>query len=185
MRYGPKEITVGGRTLTLRSPEPEDAAAMLAYLRTACGETEFLLTYPDEVTYTEEGEAALLRRWLDAEAEVMIAVFDGARAVGTVSLTPVGGKSKVRHRASLGITVLRELWGHGLGRRLMREAEAAARDMGFEQIELGVFSENARAIRLYESEGYAAYGRVPDAFRLRDGSRQDELLMAKPLATRE
>lgn len=185
MRYGPKEITIHGRALTLRSPEPEDAAAMLAYLRTACGETDFLLTYPDEVTYTEEGEAALLRNWCDAETEVMIAVFDGERVVGTVSLTAVGGKSKVRHRASLGITVLRELWGFGLGRLLLREAEAAARDMGFAQIELGVFSENARAIHLYESEGYTVYGRVPDAFRLRGGSHQDELLMAKPLAMRE
>ena len=185
MRYGPKEITIHERTLTLRSPAPEDAAVMLAYLRTACGETDFLLSCPDEISYTEEEEAALLRRWCEAADEVMIAVFDGGRVVGTVSVTAVGSKSKTRHRASLGITVLRELWGFGLGRRLMREAEAAARDMGFAQIELGVFSENARAIRLYETMGYSVYGRVPDAFRLRDGSRQDELLMAKPLAVGE
>ena len=181
MNYGPKQIEIGGRLLTLRSPEPEDAAVMLAYLRTAGGETEFLLNYPDEVTYTEEEEGALLRRWCEAAAEIMIAVFDGARVVGTVSLRAVGAKSKVRHRASLGITVLRELWGFGLGRLLMREAEAAARTMGFTQIELGVFSDNARAIRLYETEGYTVYGRVPDAFRQRDGSYRDEILMVKTL----
>lgn len=185
MRYGPKEITVNGRVLTLRSPAPEDAAAMLAYLRDIYGETEFMVSYPDEVVYTEEEEVRLFRRWSEAAAEIMIAVFDEARIVGTVNLAAVGIKSKVRHRTGLGISLRREVWGFGLGRFLMREAEAAARTMGFTQIELGVFSDNVRAIHLYETEGYRVYGRVPDAFHLRDGAYRDELLMAKSLAERE
>ena len=182
MEYGPKPIELGGLRLTLRSPGGADAAAMIAYLKKACGETVFLLNYPDEVTYTEAEETALLERWRSAADQVMVGVFDGDRPVGTVSLSGVGPKSKLRHRAVLGITVLRELWGLGLGRLLMREAEVLARSMGFSQIELGVFSDNRRAIHLYETEGYTVYGRVPGAFHLRDGTVQDELLMAKDLS---
>lgn len=185
MEYEPRQIEIDGRTLILRSPAAADAAAMLAYLRTAYGETEFMLSYPDEMTYTEEDEARLFQRWREAATEIMIAVFDGARIVGTVNLSGVGVRSKVRHRTGLGICVLRELWGLGLGRLLMREAEAAARTMGFAQIELGVFSGNVRALHLYKTEGYIVYGRLPGAFRLRDGSRQDEVLMVKTLTPRE
>lgn len=185
MNYGPRQIERAGRTLTLRSPGAEDGAALLDFLRAVYGETDYMLSYPDEVADTEKDEARLLERWRGSETELMIAAFDGARVVATATVAAAGNKSKVRHRAALGITVRREFWGLGLGRLLMRELEAAAPGMGFLQIELGVFSDNARAIRLYETEGYTAYGTVPRAFRQRDGAFRDELLMVKALGAAE
>lgn len=181
MNYEPKTIELGGRTLTLRSPAGADGGAMLDYFRTISGETEYMTSYPDEITYTERDEAELMEKRLASPDVVMIAVFDGARIIGVVTISAVGGTSKLRHRCVLGIALRQDASGRGLGRFLMQEAERFARTMRFSQIELGVFSDNARAIRLYETGGYTVYGRVPNAFRRKDGTYRDELLMIKAL----
>jgi ribosomal protein S18 acetylase RimI-like enzyme len=67
--------------------------------------------------------------------------------------------------------------GKGLGRQLIEQALQAARQHGFERIELMVRSPNARAIRLYSQVGFQEEGRKRDAVRLDDGS-EDELMMA-------
>lgn len=185
MRYGPKQITIDGRALTLRSPGGADGAAMLDYFRTISGETEYMSSYLDEITYTAEDEAKLMEERLASPDVVMIAAFVGDRVEGAVTLAAVGPKSKMRHRTNLGIALRQEVCGMGLGRFLMEEAEHYAREMRFDQIELGVFSDNARALRLYKTMGYAVYGTIPRAFRLRDGSYRDEILMVKTLTTRE
>ena len=170
-----------GRRLILRSPEASDATAMIDYLKKASAETEFLIRYPEEVRYTEERERELLEQYRAAPNRVMIALFDGTRVVGDLGLDAVSDCFKVRHRASLGIAVLRSYWGLGLGRQLMETAQEQAKRMGFEQLELGVFSENLRARGLYERLGFQICGTVPRAFRLKDGSVQDEILMVKTI----
>ena len=56
MRFAPKEIILkDGRACVLRPTAPEDAEAMIQYLKETAGETEYLLRYPDEVTFTVEG----------------------------------------------------------------------------------------------------------------------------------
>ena len=181
MDYGPREIGIGGRLLRLRSPGGADGPAMLDYFRAVSGETEYMVSYPEEITYTEEDEAKLMEERRASPDVVMIAAFDGDRVVGVVSLLAVGNKSKTRHRANLGIALRQEVCGMGLGRLLMELAEEQARLMGFSQLELGVFADNARAIRLYDGLGYAVYGRIPCAFRRRDGTCRDEVLMVKTL----
>ena len=47
----------------------------------------------------------------------------------------------------------------------------------FEQLELTVFGDNTRAIRLYEKFGFEKVGVMPRAYRLRDGSYHDEVQM--------
>lgn len=82
-----------------------------------------------------------------------------------------------RHRGRLGIGMLPEARGRGLGRRLMVEAIEAARRQGMERIELDVFASNTRAIALYESLGFWREG-VKRRARKLDGRYDDEVLMA-------
>ena len=52
-----------GRTAFVRSPQAEDVPAMLAYLRRMSGETDFVLTCPEECDiFTPESEAQLFAR---------------------------------------------------------------------------------------------------------------------------
>lgn len=81
------------------------------------------------------------------------------------------------HRAQLGMAIQRDYWGAGLGRRMLTLAIGQARKNGFEQLELGVFCDNTRAIHLYESCGFHAWGTQPRAFKLKDGTYRDEIMM--------
>lgn len=58
-------------------------------------------------------------------------------------------------------------------------AQDQAKKNGFEQIELGVFADNPRAIHVYEKAGFQKVGIQPRAFKLQDGSYVDEIEMVK------
>ena len=59
------------------------------------------------------------------------------------------------------VAVAPEMQGHSLGRRLMEELVAAARDANAEVITLDLRADNDRASALYESLGFVRYGVLP------------------------
>ena len=166
-----------GRRVVLRSPEVTDAQAAVDYLRQVNGETHFLTRYPEEVTVTMEEEAVFLQRQLDHPVSFQIAAFDGDRVAAMCGVNQVSDRAKTRHRSTLGITVRQEFWGCGLGTQMIEQCITAARRAGFEQMELGVYSDNDRARHLYEKLGFQQTGSLPRAFRLKDGTYRDEILM--------
>lgn len=166
-----------GRQVILHSPGPDNAQAMLDYLRQVNGETHFLTRYPEEVTMTLEEEEEFLRQQLGHPLNTQLAAFDGDRVVAMCGIVQRDNKVKVRHRSTLGITILQEFWGCGLGTQMMERCIDAARQAGFEQVELGVYSDNARARHLYEKLGFQQTGSLPRAFKLKDGTYRDEILM--------
>lgn len=167
-----------GNKYLLRSPREEDAGIMLEYLKKTAWETEHGLSYPEEMDMSIGEEADFIKHFLLDERSMMISVFDGDKLVGGASLSCVGEKQKIRHRASIGIALLKEVWGQGIGRALMMELISFAKKAGYAQIELEVAADNVSAVGLYESLGFVTYGRRPDFFRLRAGSYVDGILMA-------
>ncbi|WP_416064068.1 N-acetyltransferase family protein [Rhizobium sp. ZK1] len=81
------------------------------------------------------------------------------------------------HCGSLGMGLLPNYRGRGLGRRLIETAIEAAREGGMIRIEFGVHADNARAIRLYERVGFVREGVSRDAFCV-DGEYTDVINMA-------
>lgn len=174
-------ILKDGTSCTLRSPGAEDAEAMLDYMKETSRETYFLLRYPEELTLTQEQEKRWLQRVLDSKKEVMInAVIEGELA-GNASVYGIRESVKMGHRAGFAIAVREKFWHKGLGKLLIEEALKIAADMGYEQIELGVFDDNAKAVALYKKYGFEEWGRMKHAFRLKDGTYRDEILMGRML----
>ena len=178
MHLAPETVSLkNGKTAVLRSAEPGDAAAMIDYLKAAAGETPFLLRYPDEVNFTEEGERILLQSRSDDPSVVMLNAWVGGKLAGSCTLTPKGGQRKLRHRAEIAIAVRRSCWGLGLGSALLNRVLTLAKALGYEQLELEVIDGNDRALRLYERLGFVQTDRTPRAFRYDDGSYRDEIQM--------
>ncbi|MBR4428699.1 MAG: GNAT family N-acetyltransferase, partial [Clostridia bacterium] len=140
-------------------------------------QTDFLLSYPDENSYDPEQEARFLAEKTLSPNEIeLVAVIDG-RVAGTAGIEAVGTKYKVRHRAEMGISILREYWGLGLGRALMNACIDCAKDAGYTQLELNAAAENERALSLYRSLGFIEYGRNPRGFNSRLSGYQELVYM--------
>ncbi|QSI77765.1 GNAT family N-acetyltransferase [Niveibacterium microcysteis] len=83
------------------------------------------------------------------------------------------------HAAQLGITVDLAWQGQGIGRALMTALlDTADNWLGLLRIELQVFADNARAIKLYESCGFVQEA-VLKSHGLRNGDYVDTLVMAR------
>ena len=105
-----------------------------------------------------------------------LVVLSAGEVVGWCDVLP---KSRPVHAhiGVLGVALLPELRGQGLGERLMRQTLDAARAFGLHRVELTVREENTNAIALYRKVGFEIEGLLRDAIRV-DGSYGNVVLMA-------
>ncbi len=156
-----------GRTCVIRNGTPADGAAVLRNFALNHAQTDYLTTYPDEITFTVAQEEKYLQTKTDSPDEAELVAEVEGRIVGQAGFARVGRADKVKHRADFGISIDRACWGLGIGRALTRACIELARQAGYGQLELQAVAENARALALYESEGFQEYGRNPRGFRSR------------------
>ena len=181
MKIEPRMFTLpSGEVLTVRSLCADDAEALSAFRNATYSETYFMARYPEECASLEAVQKGLAGSESSA-LNFEVGAFSGIKLVGEFGVAQVRPHIKYRHRAGMGISVLKEAWGGGLGSFLMQLAVAQAKANGFEQLELGVYSDNARAIHLYEKFGFERCGTMPHAFKLKDGTYRDEIMMVKML----
>ncbi|MEZ5703342.1 MAG: GNAT family N-acetyltransferase [Burkholderiaceae bacterium] len=105
----------------------------------------------------------------------VVAVEDGA-VLGWCDVLPTHGEARA-HVGVLGIGVVGEARGRGIGRRLMELAVDGAWARGMSRIELTVRADNPRAQALYERLGFVVEGVQRGAFCV-DGASFDAHAMA-------
>ncbi|WP_029324565.1 GNAT family N-acetyltransferase [Butyrivibrio sp. AE3004] len=182
MRIEEKKVTIkGGKELKLRTVLREDAEKILAFRRDVAGETIYLTRYPYEIDNSVDKERDIIGNYLRAEHLGMLAIFDEDMIVGITSISPVGITFKTRHRASAELVVRKKYWNLGLGSYLLDQVIEMAGNCGYERLELSVFADNARALRLYKKKGFIECGQIPQAFKMMDGTYHDEIMMSKNL----
>ena len=177
MKYNKIILLKDGRECRLRNGTENDAQEVLDVFNLTHAETDYLLTYPDENSFTVEQEGEFLKAKTESSNEIeIIAVVDG-KIAGTAGIDAVGNKYKTKHRAEFGIGIAKEFWGLGLGRALTEACIECAKEAGYTQLELDVVSDNASAISLYKKVGFVEYGRNPKGFNSRISGYQELVYM--------
>jgi ribosomal protein S18 acetylase RimI-like enzyme len=111
----------------------------------------------------------------------LVALAEG-EVVGWCDLRPKAAPTQ-RHSAVLGMGIVREHRGRGLGSRLLAETLERADAQGLRRAELVVRADNAPAIALYRRYGFVVEGRCRQYLRHGDVDH-DALLMARLLPSR-
>lgn len=110
-------------------------------------------------------------RAVAGDRAVMVVVDDGGTIVGHLALYVQAG------RADLGMALSEGYRGAGLGRRLLEQGVAWAREAGAHKVVLEAWPHNAAALALYERCGFEVEGCHRRHWRRRDGSLWDSVSM--------
>ncbi len=170
-----------GRDLVIRNAELEDAEALIKYLQVTAAESKNLIREPEEIKVTLEMEEGFIQKFIDEEGILMlVAMVDGEHA-GNCTLLDMGPHLRYKHRCGLAIALYKEFQGAGIANILMESIIEVAKEVGYEQMELEVVSDNTAAIALYEKYGFKKYGVLPHRMKYSDGSYADADWMMKEL----
>jgi len=99
--------------------------------------------------------------------------------VGHLHIQTYPNKSRRKHAASLGMAVLDDWQGKGVGTELIQSAiDFAENWLNISRFELSVFVDNEPAVRLYKKSGFEIEGTLRN-FAFRDGELVDVYTMSK------
>ena len=182
MQFEAKEVELkDGTRCVLRSPNEQDAESMIEYLKITSDETHFMIRYSEEIAISIEEEKKILNENIKRNKDIMIAAFLDGELAGNASISCVGDHIKLRHRAVFGISIKEKYWNNGIGNVILKEIIKQAKSMRYEQLELGVFDDNKRAQALYKKHGFEVWGCSKNAYKLKDGTYRDEIIMGRML----
>jgi len=161
-----------GRKFTVREANEDDAEAMKNVVNSVASEKYYVVPERSREDWDEAIREIKNRKGLIITAQV------DERTIGMAHL--VRGKfEKNKHVGFLGISIVNEFRGMGIGTAMMNYIiEWARRQKGLEKISLTVFSTNEAAINLYRTFGFQIEGMSKKQYKI-EGKYIDETIMGK------
>jgi RimJ/RimL family protein N-acetyltransferase len=170
-------LTKDGRQVVIRQPIENDAQSIIDYSKILFASTDQVLTTPEEYTITVENEKIWINNFnKNPDSLVLVAEVNG-QIVGLLFFV-AGPKKKTSHTGEFGVSVHPDIQGLGIGRFLIEELIAWAKEnQGIEKVFLNVFDTNRNAIKLYKELGFIEEGRHVKAIKQLTGEYIDILQM--------
>ncbi|KFN91445.1 GNAT family N-acetyltransferase [Tetragenococcus muriaticus] len=165
--------------VTIREALPKDAKQIVEVSQTIGSQTEYLVM--DE--YGTNLPLNLLENQLDtiynSDHQLLLVALVEEEIVGSASVRSSEEK-RVAHIGEVGISLLKDYWGIGLGSILLEELiEWAQQSQQIRRLKLTVQKQNTRAIHLYEKYGFQTEAVMKRGATGDDGRFLEVLLMSK------
>lgn len=151
-------------SITIERATPDDAKAILDYLKQVGNETDNLTFGSEGLPTSIEEEISYLSQIENSTDSIMLVAKENGTIIGDASLHRL--PRRMCHRGDLGIAVVKEHWNEGIGRLLLSEIIEFAKANNFDIIDLQVRSDNYAAIHLYEKFGFQKIGTHPAFFKI-------------------
>ena len=171
-----KALLKRGEVCTVRSAVEADAQVLLDNARRMM-EEPFNVTTPDEFDVNVDQE----RAWIVAHREkpgwlAIVAEVDGV-VIGLLNFEN-GGRARIAHRGTFGMSVLPAWQERGVGTALLAALLGwAEAHPTIEKVVLAVVEGNHRAVALYEKYGFLVSGRNPREVKYGEDDYRDDLVM--------
>ncbi len=179
MKLNTPILTKKRKMLLLREVEIKDAKRVLQCLKkVAYTSKEILRTSKEFNKITLEQEEAFIQANLDCPSSILCLVEDHEKVIAVMGIH-AEKLDRRKHIGELGISVLEEYRGEGIGSISLKEVINFLRTkMCLEKINLSVMNSNDVGIRLYEKLGFEREGYRKKAIKFEDGSYEDLVEMS-------
>ena len=172
------DFNIKGLSYTIRSAIHEDADRLSEVRLEIDSETENM--------YRERGEAFIDRlgfediiksdsehpRNLFLVVEIENQIVGFSRCVGN-------DLKRTKHKVEFGVCILKNYWGYGMGKNLLKETINWANSNEIKKITLSALETNKNAIELYKSFGFEIEGVLKNDKLLSDDIYYNTILMAR------
>ncbi len=167
-----------GREVLIRPATPDDADGLVQYMQEGLPEfTDYVFTAIGEFTNTVEQERERIASLDHASGSMRLIAVAGDRVVGSLGCSAPKLR-RIAHVGHLGMATRQAYWGTGLGSAMMAYVIAwAITHPVLELLELSVYADNTRAVRLYQKFGFEESGRVPRSTKFAPDVYKDNIHM--------
>ena len=178
MKFSPVERTLkNGKLVTIRMATKKDAEGLMQTISRYIIDSEYLLTTIDEFNPTLRDQKLWIETLNEKRNCLLLIATHEKKIIGNIDLKGES-KKKVRHNALLGIGMVKEWQGLGLGKILMEYAIDWAREnLTLEILWLHVFANNEQAKALYKKMGFEEVSIQKNFIKNIDGTYSDNIIM--------
>lgn len=165
------------QTFSIREAVPTDADQLLSVMSKIGSETPYLVMDERGMAMSTAELAENLATLYESPNNVLLVALAGEAIIGTASVS-ASSKKRMEHIGEIGISILKQYWGYGLGSILMEELIRWAHESHvIRRLELKVQDRNQRAIHVYKKLGFETEAIMPRGAKTDQGEFLDVHLM--------
>ncbi|WP_459502919.1 N-acetyltransferase family protein [Bacillus sp. C1] len=173
-----KQFYINGMEYTIRSALHQDAKALSKLRVQIDGETENMDREPGEAFIDVSGFEEMIKTDTESARNLFLVAVVDEQIVGFSRCEGVYVK-RFSHKIEFGVCVLKEFWGYGIGKNLLKESIHWADANGIKKIALHVLETNEKAIALYTKLGFEVEGILKNDKKLADGKYYHTVMMGR------
>lgn len=171
-------ITKSGKKIIFRIIKKIDVKNLVKYINEIIKENTYIslnkkITIKEELKWIE-GELGKIKK---NQGIILVSCYK-KKIIGIANITKLINKQN--HVGGLGISIAKNFRNEGIGKYVMKLLDKLARKINIKILRLEVFSNNERAIHVYEKMGYVKYGKLPKGIKHRR-EYVDDVMMYKKL----
>ena len=137
--------------ITLRPAHPDDAAAIIAAVRSSAQERSYVLM---EVYGKDAATQRAYIERLDREHNLFLVATANEQIIGILALLDSLVCSTPEPCLSVGLHIVRDWRGRGIGSALLRYAMRWAKENDYRRLEADIFTTNERSVNLFNKAGF-------------------------------
>jgi L-amino acid N-acyltransferase YncA len=143
-----------GEEITLRPAEPDDAEGIIKALKSIAPERSYVLM--EQFGKDIEAEREYINRLSRDNNLLLVGLAGEKHIIGILEAIQSDGgqRPETEHVINIGLHLITEFRGFGIGARMLQYTEEWAREHEFRQLETRVFTTNKRSLNLFRKAGF-------------------------------
>ncbi|MBF0506659.1 MAG: GNAT family N-acetyltransferase [Nitrospirae bacterium] len=143
-----------GEEITLRPAEPDDAEGIIKALKSAAPERSYVLM--EQFGKDIKAEREYISKLSRSNNLLLVGIAGDNRIIGILEAIQSDGgqRPETAHVLNIGLHLMVDFRGLGIGSRMMQYTEEWAREHQFRELETSVFTTNKRSLNLFRKAGF-------------------------------